>query len=235
MLVEGFLATLVIIAIAGFGGIALGDKLMTTGAIPRFVASFAAMVSIQIPFLKVSFMNLFAAVWVSTFALTTLDTTNRLGRYIMQEMAEPLKDKSPTVYGIFHNKWVASILIAFIGLFLARSGGYTVIWPAFSGANQLLASVAMLTVALWVNKKLKAKFVLATVLPALLLWVTVVAALVWYEIVIVPVFFVDMAKSMNIITGVVVGVMNLAMLVLSFVMLFSFRKRWAEEGKLAKA
>lgn len=153
----------------------------------------------------------------------------------MQEMAEPLKDKSPVIYGIFHNKWVASILIAFIGLFLARSGGYTVIWPAFSGANQLLASVAMLTVAIWVNKKLNAKFVLATVLPALLLWVTVVCALVWYEIVIIPVFFIDMAKTMNVITGTVVGVMNLLMIILSFVMLFAFRKQWNAKNAMEKA
>lgn len=235
MLVEGFLATLVVISIAGFGGLALGDKLMTTPALGRFVNSFAKMVSTQIPFLSMSFMQLFSAVWVSTFALTTLDTTNRLGRYIMQEMAEPLKEKSPGVYNIFHNKWVASLLIAFIGLFLARSGGYTVIWPAFSGANQLLASVVMLTVAVWVNEKLKAKFVIATVLPALLLWVTVVAALIWYEIVIIPVFFIDMAKTTNVITGVVVGLINLFMLYLSFVMLFGFRKKWAERNATAKA
>ncbi len=233
MLVEGFLATLVIVSIAGFGGLALGDKLMTTPALGRFVNSFAKMVSIQIPFMNESFMKLFAAVWVSTFALTTLDTTNRLGRYIMQEMAEPLKDKSPAVYGVFHNKWVASILIAFIGLFLARSGGYTVIWPAFSGANQLLASVVMLTVAVWVNKKLNAKFVIATLLPALLLWVTVVVALIWYEVKIIPVFFLDMTKTMSVITGVVVGLMNLFMLVLSFIMLFAFRKRWANKDNLA--
>ncbi|MFA6508530.1 MAG: carbon starvation CstA family protein, partial [Treponemataceae bacterium] len=49
MLVEGFLSTLVIISIAGFGGAALGDKLMTTPAIPRFVQSFAKMVTTQIP------------------------------------------------------------------------------------------------------------------------------------------------------------------------------------------
>ena len=235
MLVEGFLATLVVISIAGFGGLALGDKLMTTPALGRFVNSFAKMVSTQIPFLSMSFMQLFSAVWVSTFALTTLDTTNRLGRYIMQEMAEPLKEKSPGVYNIFHNKWVASLLIAFIGLFLARSGGYTVIWPAFSGANQLLASVVMLTVAVWVNEKLKAKFVIATVLPALLPWGTVVAALLWYEIVIIPVFFIDMAKTTNVITGVVVGLINLFMLYLSFVMLFGFRKKWAERKATAKA
>jgi len=235
MLVEGFLATLGVISIAGVGGLALGDKLMTTPALGRFVNSFAKMVSTQIPFLSMSFMQLFSAVWVSTFALTTLDTTNRLGRYIMQEMAEPQKETSPGVYNIFHNKWVASLLIAFIGLFLARSGGYTVIWPAFSGANQLLASVVMLTVAVWVNEKLKAKFVIATVLPALLLWVTVVAALIWYEIVIIPVFFIDMAKTTNVITGVVVGLINLFLLYLSFVMLFGFRKKWAERKATAKA
>jgi carbon starvation protein len=235
MLVEGFLATLVVISIAGFGGLALGDKLMATPALGRFVNSFAKMVSLELPFLSMSFMQLFTAVWVSTFALTTLDTTNRLGRYIIQEMTEPMKEKSPGIYGVFHNKWVASLLFAFVGLFLARSGGYAVIWPAFSGANQLLASVTMLTVAVWVNDKLKANFVVATVLPALLLWVTVVVALIWYEIVIIPVFFIDMAKTTNVITGVVVGLINLFMLYLSFVMLFGFRKKWAERKVEAKA
>jgi carbon starvation protein len=233
MLVEGFLSTLVVISIAGFGAMALGDKLMATPALGRFVQSFAKMVSTALPFLPMSFMTLFSAVWVSTFALTTLDTTNRLGRYIIQEMAAPMKEKNAGLFNVFSNKWVASVIIAFIGLFLARSGGYTVIWPAFSGANQLLASVVMLTVAMWVNKNLKVKYTMATVLPALLLWVTVTVALIWYEVVIIPVFFIDMAKSMNVITGVVVGAINLFMLVLSFIMLFSFRKRWVEESAKA--
>ena len=132
MLVEGFLATLVIISIASFGAAALGDKLMATPALGRFVNSFAMMVSTNLPFLPMSFMTLFTAVWVSTFALTTLDTTNRLGRYIVQEMAEPLKEKNPSSYKFFSNKWVASILIAFLGIFLAWSGGYSTMWPAFS-------------------------------------------------------------------------------------------------------
>ncbi len=106
MLTEGFLSTLVIVSIAAFGGLALGDKLMSTAAIPRFVQSFAKMVSTQLPFLPMNFMTLFAAVWVSTFALTTLDTTNRLGRYIIQEMALPMKDKNPGFYKVIANKWV---------------------------------------------------------------------------------------------------------------------------------
>jgi len=69
----------------------------------------------------------------------------------------------------------------------------------------------------------------------LLLWVTVVCALVWYEIMIIPVFFGYMAKSMNVITGAVVGVMNLLMIILSFVMLFAFRKQWYARNAVEKA
>ncbi|HCO48371.1 MAG TPA: carbon starvation protein A, partial [Spirochaetaceae bacterium] len=152
--------------------------------------------------------------------------TNRLGRYIVQEMVLPLKEKSPVVFKTLGNKWVASIIFAFVGIFLARSGGYTVIWPAFSGANQLVASIVMLTLAMWVKKKLDPKYINMVLIPAYLLWFTVTVALIWYEIVIIPVFFVDMAKSMNVVTGVVVGAINLFMLILSFIMLFAFRKSW---------
>ena len=212
---------------------ALGDKLMTTPALGRFVQSFATMVSSKLPFLPMSFMTLFAAVWVSTFALTTLDTTNRLGRYLVQEMAEPLKEKNPGAFKVFSNKWVASVVIAFVGIFLARSGGYTVLWPAFSGANQLLASVVMLTVAVWVKKKLNPKYVMSVLIPAVLLWVTVTAALIWYEIVIIPVFFVDMAKTMNVITGSIVGAITLFMLILNFIMISAFLKNWKENNAVA--
>jgi len=233
MLVEGFLSTLVIISIAGFGFFALGDKLMATPALGRFVQSFAKMVSMQLPFLPMSFMTLFAAVWVSTFALTTLDTTNRLGRYIVQEMALPLKEKNPGAYNLFNNKWIASILIAFIGMFLARSGGYTTLWPAFSGANQLLASVVMLTVAVWVKKKLDPKYTMTVLIPAIFLWVTVTAAIIWYEFVIIPVFFRDMAKTASVITGSVVGVINLFMLILNFIMIAGFLKNWKSKSAAA--
>lgn len=74
------------------------------------------------------------------------------------------------------NKWIASLIIAFLGIFLARSGGYTYLWPAFSGANQLLASIVMLTVAVWVKKKLNPQYTMVVLIPAIFLWVTVTCA-----------------------------------------------------------
>jgi carbon starvation protein len=230
MLVEGFLSTLVVISIAAFGTAALGDKIFATPAIPRFVQSFAKMVSTELPFLPMNFMTLFAAVWVSTFALTTLDTTNRLGRYIVQEMALPMKEKNPGAYKVFNNKWVASLIIAFIGIFLARSGGYSVLWPAFSGANQLLASIVMLTVAVWVKKKLDPKYTMTVLIPAIFLWVTVTLALIWYVIKIIPTFFVDMANTMKVITGSTVGAITVFMLILNFSMIIGFYKNFTEKN-----
>lgn len=229
MLVEGFLSTLVVVAIAAFGADALGAKLMTTPALNRFVQSFAAMVTSEIPFLSMSFMTLFSAVWVSTFALTTLDTTNRLGRYIVQEMAIPLRETRPGLHRLLSNRWAASFLIAFLGIFLARSGGYVVLWPAFSGANQLLASIVMLTVAVWVKRSLDRRYTAAVLVPAAFLWVTVTCALVWYEVVAVPTFFADPSKTASVVTGVVVGGLNLVMLVLSFSMVGSFFRSWRLE------
>ena len=237
MLTEGFLSTIVIISIAGFGALALGaDKVLTTGAMPRFIQSYGAMVSSVLPFLTRDFMNLFAAVWVSSFALTTLDTTNRLGRYIVHELAMPLKDKSPGMYGILQNRWIASVIIAFCGVGLAWSGNYTVLWPAFAGANQLIASIVMLTVAMWVKHDLVEKYANVVLIPAVLLWITVTCGIIWYEIVVVPDFFKAGVPAKQMITGVVVGGINLIMLFMNFVTVAQFVKRYGKkELREAKA
>lgn len=237
MLTEGFLSTIVIISIAGFGALALGaDKVLSTGAMPRFIQSYGAMVSTVLPFLSRDFMNLFAAVWVSSFALTTLDTTNRLGRYIVHELALPMKNSSPGLYGILQNRWIASVIIAFCGVGLAWSGNYTVLWPAFAGANQLIASIVMLTAAVWVKHDLNQKYANVVLIPAILLWVTVTCGIIWYEIVVVPDFFKAGVPAKQMITGVVVGAINLVMLYMNFVTVAQFWKRYGKkELREAKA
>lgn len=230
MLTEGFLSTIVIISIAGFGAMALGaDKVLTTGAMPRFIQSYGAMVSSVLPFMSRDFMNLFAAVWVSSFALTTLDTTNRLGRYIVHELALPMKDTSPGMYGILQNRWIASVIIAFCGVGLAWSGNYTVLWPAFAGANQLIAAIVMLTVALWVKHDLNKQYANVVLIPAILLWITVTCGIIWYTIVVVPDFFKAGVPAKQMITGVVVGGINLIMLFMNFVTVSQFFKRYGKK------
>jgi carbon starvation protein len=230
MLTEGFLSTIVIISIAGFGIQALGaGKVLSTGALPRFTSSYGAMVASAMPIFTASFMKLFASIWVSSFALTTLDTTNRLGRYIVGELALPMKEKNPGAYNLFNNKWFGSLLVAAVGITLAWTGNYTVLWPAFSGANQLIASVVMLAVALWVKKELNEKYTNLVLIPAVLLWITVTAGLIWYELVIIPSHFVDTANIKSMVTGTTVGLITLIMLIMNIVMIIAFFKNFKEK------
>jgi carbon starvation protein len=240
MLTEGFLSTLVVVSIAGFGLSAFPDAatIMKTGAIPRFTQSFGAMVNSGLGISK-EFMTLFAAIWVSSFALTTLDTTNRLGRYIIGELALPLKEKNAGLFSIFANKWLASIIMAVLGIGLAFTGGYEILWPAFAGANQLIASIVMVTIALWVKKKMNAKYTNLVLIPAILLWVTITAGVIWYSIVVVPDLFTTLGTNAvnirQVITGVVVGIINLIMLILNFITIIEFLRNFGKDKGVVAA
>ncbi len=146
---------------------------------------------------------IFATLWITAFALTSLDTATRLGRYAWQELMEPLRAKAETAYRVLSNKWLAAFILAIIGIALAWGGGFLVIWPAFSGMNQLLASLALMTVSAWVAKVQKSGALgkALTIAPAIFLWVTVTVALIWFDAVVVP---PTMYK--NVFRGVVVGV-----------------------------
>ncbi len=235
MLTEGFLGTIVVIAIAGFGGDSFGRDLLEAPALDRFVASYGSMVNSAFPFCSKEFMSLFASIWVSSFALTTLDTTNRLGRYIVSEMALPLKHGTAMSYRIFANRWTSSIFIALLGIVLAWGGDYTIFWPLFSGANQLIASIFMLIAALWVKKKLESRFLALILVPAVLLWLTITSGLVWFEVKVIPAYFF-MARGMSgmnywkfQISGLVMGLITLAMLIINAQMLIQIRKHFFEK------
>jgi carbon starvation protein len=144
-----------------------------------------------------------------------------------------MKEKSPGAYNLFNNKWFGSLIVAFFGIGLAWTGNYTVLWPAFSGANQLIASIVMLTVALWVKKELNEKYTNLVLIPAILLWITVTAGIVWYEIVIIPGHFADPANIKSIVTGSVVGTINIIMLIMNVVMIVAFFRNFNEKGAKA--
>ena len=90
---------------------------------------------------------------VSAFCLTSLDTATRLARYMFQELWTPVDTKPEDLTGVrkvMTNPYVATIITVVIGVFLGMTG-YTIIWPLFGAANQLLAALALLAVAAWLG------------------------------------------------------------------------------------
>ncbi len=88
--------------------------------------------------------------------------------------------------------------------------------------NQLLASLALMTISLWAIKVQKAPKLgkALTLSPAFFLWITVIIVLIWYEIVVVPATI----ASGNITTGYVVGAIIAISLILNIMLLIDFLK-----------
>ena len=237
MLTEGFLSTIVIISVSGFGlsiiqgagqdltvanwGSAYAGAMNASfGAATTFTNSYAAMVdSTFLTILPTEIVKVIAGMWVASFAMTTLDTTNRLGRYTLSEILLPLKAKNEGMFNFLTNRWIASTIPAIIGIYLAWSGSFTILWPSFGSANQLIASIALLTGAAWVMKRQKAKNANIVLIPAYLLWITVTAAIIWFSVVVLP-----GTIEANPTTGIVVLIIEIVMLIMNFVFIIDFLK-----------
>jgi carbon starvation protein len=86
----------------------------------------------------------FVALTVSAFAVTTLDTCTRLGRFVVQEAMQKRV--------AFQNRNVATGLVVLLSLGLLTTGQFQELWPIFGSANQLLAALALLAVTVWLTK-----------------------------------------------------------------------------------
>ncbi|MBU1238174.1 carbon starvation protein A [Myxococcota bacterium] len=89
----------------------------------------------------------FMALAVAAFALTSLDTATRLGRFALQEFFMK-KDREEQPF-LAHNRYVATFITVALGSVLVFSGTAKEIWPIFGAANQLLAALAFMTISVW--------------------------------------------------------------------------------------
>lgn len=152
MLVEGVLGVVALISVAY---IASGE-----GSAPvRFAAGLATFgEKFGIPH---AYGNIFVAMSVSAFLLTSLDTATRLARFMFQELFiaknsttadVEAKTKTSFVASIFQNMYVATAIVVICSLLLALSAADD-IWPLFGSVNQLLAAITLLVISLWLIRR----------------------------------------------------------------------------------
>ena len=97
---------------------------------------------------------------ISAFALTSLDTATRLGRFLFQELfITKNKEKENKLQKCLGNMYVGTFITVGIGAILCL-GGYQNIWPLFGACNQLVAVPCFLGVSVWLAKKGKKNFML---------------------------------------------------------------------------
>lgn len=92
----------------------------------------------------------FAALAISAFALTSLDTATRLGRFVFQETMD-MHVRSDR-FGWMSNRFAGTLVTVVAAAVLTFSGTGAALWPLFGSANQLLAALVLLAVTVWLAK-----------------------------------------------------------------------------------
>ncbi|MHC5060650.1 MAG: carbon starvation CstA family protein [Planctomycetota bacterium] len=244
MLLEGALAVLIIVCVAAGIGMAYktGDSVLTGfEAWNRHYASWAGAkgMSAKLDAVVVGASNMMGTigvpeavgitlmgVFIASFAGTTLDTSVRIQRYVIGEIAMDLKLRP------LANRWVATTIavVTAAGLAFATGAdgtGAMTLWPLFGGANQLLASLALLVVTMYLKKKGGLKFLISA-LPCVLMLCITAWAMVSNELI----FIRDKAWLLVAIGG---GVFLLAVWMTIETAILFFKGPMAEPAKQQQA
>ena len=149
MVLESLLAVLAL-CVAGAAASADGTAAVGTpfAIFSSGVAGFLEMFGIP-----VYGAQCFMTMCVSALALTSLDSVARIGRMSFQELFygdTTDTSKMPGWQKVLTNKYFATIITLFFG-YLLTLGGYNNIWPLFGSANQLLAALVLIALAVFLK------------------------------------------------------------------------------------
>lgn len=162
----------------------------------------------------VQLATVFMTMCVSALALTSLDSVARIGRMSFQELF--LGDTTDTakmtpVQRVLTNKYFATVITLFFG-FLLTLGGYNNVWPLFGSANQLLAALVLIALAVFLKTTGRTGWTLY--IPMAVMLVVTFTALIQKTIALVSniaagkaVFLIDGLQLIVAILLMVLGVM----------------------------
>lgn len=163
MIIESVLAVISLIAVGSVWNVAADGKIALTGfnnaaySISAPPTIFAGGIATMLA--KIFGGGVYGVIYtlltlaVSVFALTSLDTGTRLGRYMFSELFTPAGKTYKDLTGFrkfLVNPMTATLVLVIIGCGMGFMG-LSQIWGVFGAANQLLAGLAMLAVAAWLG------------------------------------------------------------------------------------
>jgi len=199
MLLEGTLATLVVIAVAAGIGLGYttkaGETLTGVAAWTTHYSSWAAAAGLgskisafvdgaanMINTLGIpkQFTLAIMAVFVASFAGTTLDTATRIQRYVIGELGSSIKLPA------LNNRWVGTAVAVLTALILAFASGADgkgalKLWPLFGAVNQTLAALALIIITLYLKARGGLKWMVAG-LPAIFMSVMTIWAVIMNQV-----------------------------------------------------
>jgi carbon starvation protein len=111
---------------------------------------------------------------VEGFILDTLDVSIRLNRYLLEEIWAVCFEKVPA---FLKNFWVNAGIAVTLMLIFAYGNTAQSLWPIFGTGNQLLASLSLLAVSVWMI--MNQRKVTLVLVPAIFISITTVVSLIY--------------------------------------------------------
>ncbi|MBW1717334.1 MAG: carbon starvation protein A [Deltaproteobacteria bacterium] len=194
MLMEGVLATLVIVAVAagiGIGYTKGGETVTGVAAWTAHYSSWAAAKGLgsKITAFVVGSANMIQmlgiphgialvimGVFLASFAGTTLDTATRIQRYVIAELTSDIK------LNFLSGRYPATFIAVGSAMWLAFATGASgkgalTLWPMFGAVNQTLAALALIVITVYLKYKGGLKWIVsglpATFMAIMTIWAVV--------------------------------------------------------------
>jgi carbon starvation protein len=151
-----------------------------------------------------------ATVIIIVLAITVMQLVLRFMKVATIEL---VGDRSP----ILRNGPIATLVAALLTLVIVHTGWWQYLWVLFGGANQLLASLALLVASLWLRSQ--GKKALFALIPMFFMFVTTIAALLYTSYNLLGKVFSGQATGEQLIGNGLMGLVALSLVVMAFLLL----------------
>ena len=134
-------------------------------------------------------------------------------RFMRVATSELLGNASP----VFKNVHVGTVIASILGILLVMTGWWQYLWVLFGGANQLMASLALLLVCAWlVSEGKSAAFAFY---PMIFMFITTIAALIYtsYNLLVLKVL-TGAVKGEALIGNTLMGIVGIFLVVAALIL-----------------
>jgi carbon starvation protein len=151
-----------------------------------------------------------ATVIIIVLAITVMQLVLRFMKVATIEL---VGDHAP----IMRNGPIATLVAALLTLLIVQTGWWQYLWVLFGGANQLLASLALLVASLWLRSQ--GKKALFALIPMYFMFVTTIAALLYTSYNLLGKVFSGQATGEQLVGNGLMGLVALSLVFMALVLL----------------
>lgn len=117
----------------------------------------------------------FAILFEALFILTTVDTGTRVACYVLNELLSKIYKPLEKRKSRFAEVLIAALVASSWG-YLIYTGNISTIWPLFGAGNQLLATIALAVITVFLVNRGKTRVAWLTAVPAVFVGIATIAA-----------------------------------------------------------